>query len=311
MFVLALISLGLAAGAGTWWNYTQSNFSSDDAILRVMIPAEHAGSVKGERSGEASVSESLETLARAEEQARLVEAREEAEIELGLLKENLAAAKESLEQAVVMVREAKENFDFAADRHEKLMPLVETGALEPLAASQIQSAYISARAAFATAKFLLTQARQEYGSLEARRMRWELAAGKLQRLGAAEGAEAKAVGEAEAEEVEAQAEPEVLPAVLIEAWFAGDLADKIVPGMQARISLPSGPLRKLGGIVRKVQPPAADGQVLVILESAKAPPGVDFRSAWPVQVTIDASLPRVSPGASDQVPVEVSEDSKP
>ncbi len=95
----------------------------------------------------------------------------EAEIEMRVFLEKLETARQTIEEAIVMVREQKENYDFAFERYEKLMPLVETGALEPLAASQIQSAYISARAAFAQAKFLLSQAVRDFGSEEGRRLR--------------------------------------------------------------------------------------------------------------------------------------------
>lgn len=84
--------------------------------------------------------------------------------DLRLFVESIEASKQAISEAIVMVREQKENFDFAEDRYEKLMPLVETGALEPLAASQIQSAYISARAALSQSKFLLGQARRDFGS---------------------------------------------------------------------------------------------------------------------------------------------------
>lgn len=95
----------------------------------------------------------------------------EAEGDLRIYTQTLAATREAIEEAVVMVREQRENFDYALDRFETLMPLVETGALEPLAASQIQSAYISARASLAQAKFFLGQARRDFGSEEFRRRR--------------------------------------------------------------------------------------------------------------------------------------------
>lgn len=95
----------------------------------------------------------------------------EAETEMRVFLEKLETARQTIDEAIVMVREQKENYDFAFERYEKLMPLVETGALEPLAASQIQSAYISARAAFAQAKFLLSQAVRDFGSEEGRKLR--------------------------------------------------------------------------------------------------------------------------------------------
>lgn len=97
------------------------------------------------------------------------EALAESEAELQAFLDRMQAAREAIEEAVVMVREQKENFDYAFERFETLMPLVETGALEPLAASQIQSAYISARASLAQAKFFLGQARREFGSDAMRR----------------------------------------------------------------------------------------------------------------------------------------------
>lgn len=286
IFVLGLLALGLVAGAGTWWNYTQSNFSTRDAILRVVPPDLPP---EDNPAPPALVAEAPGKV----ERESLREARAEAEIELGLLQENLAAAKEALEQAVVMVREAKENFDFAAERHEKLMPLVETGALEPLAASQIQSAYISARASFATAKFLLAQARQEYGSLEARQLRWELAAGKLARLAAEENTAAESVEGPPPANDEQTPPPAREVGSTIEAWFDARVLGRVLPGQQARISLPSGNPRKLGAIVRQVDPPAPNGQVRVLLQSTSRPGDSTERETWPCQVTIDASLPRV------------------
>jgi hypothetical protein len=97
------------------------------------------------------------------------EALAKAEAELGDYLQAMQHARDAIGEAVVMVQEQRENFDYAHERFETLMPLVETGALEPLAASQIQSAYISARASLAQAKFLLGQARREFGTEDSRR----------------------------------------------------------------------------------------------------------------------------------------------
>jgi hypothetical protein len=87
-------------------------------------------------------------------------------MELQLLTESMLSARKAIEEAFVQVREQKENFDFARERYEKLMPLVETGALEPLAVSQIESAYISARASLAQAKYLPSQATRDLSNGE-------------------------------------------------------------------------------------------------------------------------------------------------
>lgn len=297
--IVLLIALALAlTGAGLWWKTRMDSLVSQDAILWMFPPPE--------TDTPDSDPESPLPSSPAEDLNPIEAAREEAEIELRLLRENLAAAKEALEQAVVMVRESKENFDFAADRHEKLMPLVETGALEPLAASQIQSAYISARASYATAKFLLAQARQEYGSLEARQYRWELASGKLQKLtrrldpqthSSVEDSPANPAGtnpdtDPSTEDLGEQIilfENEPTPACLIEAWFDARMTEKIRPGMSASISLPGNPNPPLEATVREVSPDAGlstAGTLRVLLESSESPALPGQRQVWTCRVTI-------------------------
>lgn len=94
---------------------------------------------------------------------------EKAEAELAAYLETMQAAREAVEEAVEMANQQRENYEFALERHERLMPLVETGALDAMTASQIQSALIAARVGLAQAQFFLAQARRELGSEEQRR----------------------------------------------------------------------------------------------------------------------------------------------
>lgn len=169
----------------------------------------------------------------------------EAELDHQLLTEGLLAAKKSVEEAVVMVREQKENFEFAQDRYEKLMPLVETGALEPLAASQIQSAYISARAALAQAKFFLGQTSRAYQSEAARRQLLSASMERVESLRkAAMGPEPDAASPAPPPNqtgIDAQTPPPAGAVGKVDAFFSTALpsdARQINSGKPARVVLP-------------------------------------------------------------------------
>lgn len=176
-FALAL-ALILAA---LWWTTRPKILTTADAVW-VLPTAQLAHSAEGEGILESEQSDDLgeivklveaDTLQVSEEKSAAVllaeEALADAEAELEDYLQTMQLARAAIEEAVVMVQEQRENFDYAMERFETLMPLVETGALEPLAASQIQSAYISARASLAQAKFLLGQARREFGTEESRR----------------------------------------------------------------------------------------------------------------------------------------------
>jgi hypothetical protein len=166
----ALLLLGLGGGAAfLCWQET-SVVTTSDAILWLADPT-HGTWENQEFSAtdETSSEPQAEPSPLAQESG--AELLEVARAELVEYIASLEAARQAIEDAVIMVREQKENFDFAEDRYATLMPLVETGALEPLAASQIQSAYISARASLAQAKFLLSQARRDFGTEQGRRMR--------------------------------------------------------------------------------------------------------------------------------------------
>jgi len=96
------------------------------------------------------------------------------------LQQRLEAAKHAIEEAVQMVKEQRDNFDFAEERYHRLMPLVEKGTLDLMTASQIQSAYISARASLSQAKFYLGQAQREYGTPETRKILIAAAQSKIE-----------------------------------------------------------------------------------------------------------------------------------
>ena len=93
---------------------------------------------------------------------------------------SLEAAKQAIEDAVPMVREQKDNYDFAEERYQRLMPLVEKGTLDLMTASQIQSAYIAARASLSQARFYLGQAQREYGTPETRKVLMKAAESKVE-----------------------------------------------------------------------------------------------------------------------------------
>ncbi len=175
-FALALVFI---LGA-LWWTTRPKLITTSDAIW--VLPVAGASDAAAEDPADSNPSGDLgeiEELVEAESivpdlpKSPAVLAAEEslafAEAELQDYLDKMQLSRDAIEEAVVMVQEQRENFDYAFERFETLMPLVETGALEPLAASQIQSAYISARASLAQAKFFLGQARREFGTEESRR----------------------------------------------------------------------------------------------------------------------------------------------
>jgi hypothetical protein len=180
LLVGAGFALGLAAIlAGLWWATRPKMLTTADAVWFLPVTGE-AGVVAEagtsdfpEEWGEVELLVEVDEEREPAEKSRAVAEAEEllagAEADLRVYLESMQLTRDAIEEAVVMVREQKENFDYAAERFATLMPLVETGALEPLAASQIQSAYISARASLAQAKFLLGQARRDFGTEETRR----------------------------------------------------------------------------------------------------------------------------------------------
>lgn len=155
---------------------------------------------------------------------------------------SLESAKHAIEEALPMVQEQKDNYDFAEERYNRLMPLVEKGTLDLMTASQIQSAYISARASLSQAKFYLGQAQREYGTPETRKV-------------LIQAAESKA--EAAKQQVEAQknnaalsnANERALPDGKILAFFPESVSSKLSPGASARVEI-SG--QKLDAIVNQV-----------------------------------------------------------
>jgi hypothetical protein len=209
----------------------------------------------------------------------LRQALEEAEADLRIYIQSLTATREAIEEAVVMVQEQRENFDFALDRFETLMPLVETGALEPLAASQIQSAYISARASLAQAKFFLGQARRDFGPEELRRRRLAEMQGRVESLRQRLGAGATVVSDAPEPADEGGARP------IIEAYFQGNRAGPVV-GQQAVVSLPNrkNTLRAQVTAVDAVE--AAEGADPA--KGAKETDGVDTPAVW---LVLEEALP--------------------
>lgn len=104
------------------------------------------------------------------------------------LQQRLEAAKHGIEEAVQMVKEQRDNFDFAEERYNRLMPLVEKGTLDLMTASQIQSAYIAARASLSQAKFYLGQTQREYGTPDTRKILLSAAQSKIEAARPAAGA---------------------------------------------------------------------------------------------------------------------------
>jgi hypothetical protein len=201
------------------------------------------------------------------------QALEEAEGDLRIYMQSLAATREAIEEAVVMVREQRENFDYALDRFETLMPLVETGALEPLAASQIQSAYISARASLAQAKFFLGQARRDFGSEEFRRRRLSELQGRVTSL--RQMVENNAVDQAEASNgVDEDTPAQENAGPKIEARFHGA---KPVPevGQLARVDWVDGKV-SLSARVVEIRRKSKNHEVRSPAESA----GAELPSVW-------------------------------
>lgn len=197
----------------------QSTSGPQDAILWLDIPQPTA---------------SLSAQESVQDTENLAFALAEAEADWRIYTQTLTATREAIEEAVVMVQEQRENFDFALDRYETLMPLVETGALDPLAASQIQSAYIAARASLAQAKFLLGQARRDFGSEEYRRRELARLQRRLETLREAVTAEtnSSALGESAIADNEVSESSTPMPPGILDVPFVEVFLDKKEPELQ-------------------------------------------------------------------------------
>lgn len=155
---------------------------------------------------------------------------------------SLESAKHAIEEALPMVQEQKDNYDFAEERFNRLMPLVEKGTLDLMSASQIQSAYISARASLSQAKFYLGQAQREYGTPETRKVLVQAAESKV---------------EAAKQQVEAQKNNAALsksneattPIGKILAFFPESVSSNLPVGTPARVGIVG---QKLDAIVNQV-----------------------------------------------------------
>lgn len=228
---------------------------------------------------------------------------EEAEADLRIYVESLTATREAIEEAVVMVQEQRENFDYALNRFETLMPLVETGALEPLAASQIQSAYISARASLAQAKFFLGQARRDFGSEEVRRRRLSNLQGRVEMLRQQLGLGEENLADALEEEVAAATEPGPLP--LVEAYFHG-AGPELVVGQRAVFFLADSDVAR-SARVQRIEVAAGQGPSAVWLEPILEPSELaeilaGGRPARPVRVKLLAeSRPEINPETNTEI----------
>jgi hypothetical protein len=219
-----------------------------------------------------------------------------ARAELAEYVSSLEAARQAIEDAVIMVREQKENFDFAEDRYTTLMPLVETGALEPLAASQIQSAYISARASLAQAKFFLSQARRDFGTEPGRRLRLQQLQNRvavLESTAAAQTAPDAAPNEdpPPSDGMESERDSSFAEHPRVEAYFRLSPASRrLVPGQIATISSPAWGRTKQPATITEVSLESSEGshqilRVLLILNS-DLPPIQPPRAAVPVRVRV-------------------------
>jgi len=281
IFVIFLLLVAATGGGMTWWNYSQNIFSTRDAVL--FPPVQPSDSIAVERSSIPSLPANRSL------QAELAEA----EMELRILQSSMQSARQAIEEAIVMVQEQKENFDFAHDRYEKLMPLVETGALEPLAASQIQSAYISARASFAQAKYLLSQAQRDYGTAESRTWRFAAVQKRVEQL-------RQASGEIVLEEEDVQVGDLPDPPAADEGWrmeavFSGELAgQKILPGMAARVTASLSGTSPFSARVIGIEPIPNSLSAPAILVRLQAEPPFSMPQglqALACQVTIDTTVP--------------------
>lgn len=276
--VLALLALGGIGSYLTWQTYARMNHSTRQAVLFLEQTVEVMLEV--DRPAAAPPVDD-----RREQQ--LAEAR----LELEILEDTVSSGRTAIEEALQMVKEQRDNFDFAHERYERLMPLVETGALDLLTASQIQSAYISARASLAQAKFYLGQAQRARGEPEMRRRQLERL---KQQIALLEG-----VSEVAPPEPTKMERPvSVTSPAGIEAYFTGVDAGFFRPGMLARVTLANLPRERVEAAVVEARP--LNGGVLVRLEVdpgglPELPDGLRF---FPCQVTVDASLPEEARGLS-------------
>lgn len=284
LLVFLLLTAAVAATAATWWHYREQNPSTRDAVL--IMPAANVELP----TTPAPVAASTPAPADIEQLERKLAA---AEAELVVLREGYAASREAIEEAVEMVREQRENFEFAHDRYERLMPLVETGALDPLSASQIQSAYISARASLAQANFYLGEARRAFGPREVRAARMAMANLRVERANQAV---------AEARKTAANSPPETSPPAdddshprppVIEAHFPSAATLEILPGMQAWVTVPAQGRARLKAVVLGTAPPTNNTSRKVMLRLADPPQLPQGRRIYPCHVTIDTTLPVV------------------
>ncbi|MFV0337191.1 MAG: hypothetical protein ACK5LK_02960 [Chthoniobacterales bacterium] len=158
-----VIGLVLAALVGGWFtrkNYLAFTHSTTEAVLILAVnplpepPAESS-----------SPNDARDFLIRLLLEEQLAQAKLSLEQNMS----HLAETHKGVEDAVSMLEEQQRNFEFAQERYDRLMPLVETGALDLLAASQIESAYISARASLAQAQFYLGQVQSARGKPEQRK----------------------------------------------------------------------------------------------------------------------------------------------
>jgi hypothetical protein len=293
-FVILLVLLALTAGFFTWKNYSAMNFSTRVAVLTLppdmleteMSPtlAESPAEISGLRLEESELRHQLNV----------------AELELALLRETVQAGTEAMEEAIQMVQEQRENFDFAQERYERLMPLVETGALDLLTASQIQSAYISARASLAQAKFYFGQAQRIRGEPETRRRQEQLLQTRIRELRSTLDLVSAAIKKSDSihelpANVAEEAHPHAERTALITAFFDRPLPTEIPQGATARVSFPGLDIPRTEASVtgaRDLGQGAVVSMSLPIGQIPGLPP--DVRTI-PCEVTIDISLLRVSP----------------
>lgn len=265
--MVALLVLGAFLAGLTWWHYTKSNPSTRDAVLIVL-----------QKPVDSTISATTPGISLEQERAQL---------EMTLLIEDFDNARKAIEHAVTMVEEQKENFSFAQERYERLMPLVESGALDPLTASQIQSAYIAARASLAQAKYLLAQAQQDYGTPEYRNVRLKLLRSQF----------SIPVEETAPPETPVTVDPDERIHAMIEAVFTNAAANDLKPGMLARVTFPSYPDIRLQSRVSTVESVAASDQVREVrvqIPVNDLPATLQNRKTVACQVTVDTTVSKSS-----------------
>lgn len=291
-----VIALLLAAVIGGWFtrqNYLSFTHSTRDAVL--ILPEQSVAESPAESKAPNDPRDTLVHLLLEDQLA-------EAKLSLAQNMSHLQETRQGVEDAVAMVKEQQTNFEFAQERYDRLMPLVETGALDPLAASQIQSAYISARASLAQAQFHLGQMQGARGEPEQRKKIYLQMTQRIEHLEKLLRQAGGTLPESQAAQPQesdktAQTAPPPPPRLHIEALFHSATTDAFFKGAPARcsFSINGKKIRFEARVDAAGQLP--DDLVLVTLSTPDDPDIFDVPPALrfvPCEVTID-TLPKEVP----------------